>query len=107
LPLLSTSPDPRELPSFPTRRSSDLPARLVAESRGLIQAELERLYGRQGHKPQIEQQRRGQENHDHSPAHSRAPRIVVWLEVGGRSEEHTSELQSRENAVCRLLLEKK
>src|SRR5690606_21271682 len=27
--------------------------------------------------------------------------------VGGRSEEHTSELQSRENLVCRLLLEKK
>src|SRR5690606_40814222 len=27
--------------------------------------------------------------------------------VRGRSEEHTSELQSRENLVCRLLLEKK
>src|SRR5690606_41804914 len=27
--------------------------------------------------------------------------------VWGRSEEHTSELQSRENLVCRLLLEKK
>src|SRR5690606_40971816 len=27
--------------------------------------------------------------------------------VSGRSEEHTSELQSRENLVCRLLLEKK
>src|SRR5690606_40807646 len=27
--------------------------------------------------------------------------------VKGRSEEHTSELQSRENLVCRLLLEKK
>src|SRR5207342_3742147 len=27
--------------------------------------------------------------------------------VGSRSEEHTSELQSRENLVCRLLLEKK
>src|SRR5436309_9744094 len=26
---------------------------------------------------------------------------------GQRSEEHTSELQSRENLVCRLLLEKK
>src|SRR5690606_29663424 len=29
------------------------------------------------------------------------------LYVAGRSEEHTSELQSRENLVCRLLLEKK
>src|SRR6266511_5623404 len=27
--------------------------------------------------------------------------------IGRRSEEHTSELQSRENLVCRLLLEKK
>src|SRR5690606_41091450 len=29
------------------------------------------------------------------------------LLLGVRSEEHTSELQSRENLVCRLLLEKK
>src|SRR5690606_38112811 len=28
------------------------------------------------------------------------------IAVGARSEEHTSELQSRENLVCRLLLEK-
>src|SRR5690606_40849194 len=33
----------------------------------------------------------------------------IAFETGGsgRSEEHTSELQSRENLVCRLLLEKK
>src|SRR5436309_9023310 len=34
----------------------------------------------------------------------------AWLYAGHavlRSEEHTSELQSRENLVCRLLLEKK
>src|SRR5690606_40577794 len=30
-----------------------------------------------------------------------------WRLQRGRSEEHTSELQSRENLVCRLLLEKK
>src|SRR2546430_13159285 len=29
------------------------------------------------------------------------------LSLGGRSEEHTSELQSQSNLVCRLLLEKK
>src|SRR5690606_42080335 len=29
------------------------------------------------------------------------------VDDGERSEEHTSELQSRENLVCRLLLEKK
>src|SRR3989442_11112192 len=32
------------------------------------------------------------------------PRIPIWI---GRSEEHTSELQSRPHLVCRLLLEKK
>src|SRR3712207_7635459 len=31
---------------------------------------------------------------------------LVWF-LGGRSEEHTSELQSRQYLVCRLLLEKK
>src|SRR5690606_41115823 len=30
-----------------------------------------------------------------------------WAATCSRSEEHTSELQSRENLVCRLLLEKK
>src|SRR5207302_9323785 len=36
-------------------------------------------------------------------------RLVKRLthELAPRSEEHTSELQSRENLVCRLLLEKK
>src|SRR5690606_40257306 len=37
--------------------------------------------------------------------------VVMWWSgmrgVASRSEEHTSELQSRENLVCRLLLEKK
>src|SRR5690606_41860592 len=32
---------------------------------------------------------------------------VEVVEDDDRSEEHTSELQSRENLVCRLLLEKK
>src|SRR5690606_39602755 len=32
---------------------------------------------------------------------------VLQIPVNERSEEHTSELQSRENLVCRLLLEKK
>src|SRR5690625_5380720 len=34
-------------------------------------------------------------------------RLVQTNEVGRRSEEHTSELQSRGHLVCRLLLEKK
>src|SRR3712207_6892085 len=32
---------------------------------------------------------------------------LVGFEAGDRSEEHTSELQSRQYLVCRLLLEKK
>src|SRR3712207_7007727 len=31
----------------------------------------------------------------------------LWTLMGTRSEEHTSELQSRQYLVCRLLLEKK
>src|SRR5690606_40250538 len=34
-------------------------------------------------------------------------RIQTEFSTTDRSEEHTSELQSRENLVCRLLLEKK
>src|SRR5690606_41347744 len=34
-------------------------------------------------------------------------RVVEDVNFGDRSEEHTSELQSRESLVCRLLLEKK
>src|SRR5690606_41529493 len=34
--------------------------------------------------------------------------VTIWLvTTRSRSEEHTSELQSRENLVCRHLLEKK
>src|SRR5690349_22116326 len=33
--------------------------------------------------------------------------VVLGPEAGDRSEEHTSELQSRRDLVCRLLLEKK
>src|SRR5688572_31612548 len=42
----------------------------------------------------------------HAP---RAKRVIFLHQSGGpsRSEEHTSELQSQSNLVCRLLLEKK
>src|SRR5260370_18460992 len=36
------------------------------------------------------------------------PKLLIWCdEAALRSEEHTSELQSHLNLVCRLLLEKK
>src|SRR3712207_8599939 len=47
---------------------------------------------------------RGGEDDASAEAHPRAQRPRP---VGLRSEEHTSELQSRQYLVCRLLLEKK
>src|SRR2546421_9503730 len=49
------------------------------------------------------------------PPHRRAEEVLLVdrlvgphvLQLGRRSEEHTSELQSRSDLVCRLLLEKK
>src|SRR5690606_41065644 len=38
---------------------------------------------------------------------SDSAKITVKYDIENRSEEHTSELQSRENIVCRLLLERK
>src|SRR2546427_1373878 len=45
-----------------------------------------------------------------APASTRPPATStssVWEPIRTRSEEHTSELQSQSNLVCRLLLEKK
>src|SRR5258708_11515582 len=48
-----------------------------------------------------------------SAVQSFAGKLISWLKavaltsVGYRSEEHTSELQSPDHLVCRLLLEKK
>src|SRR3712207_7574421 len=42
-----------------------------------------------------------------APARSRAERAGALAARHARSEEHTSELQSRQYLVCRLLLEKK
>src|SRR5690606_42089888 len=86
------------LPSFPTRRSSDL-AELAPGKLELLavrpEAEAERVavLGDQ----RIEKRLRGLGLHR---PHALDDGVV-------RSEEHTSELQSRENLVCRLLLEKK
>src|SRR5690606_41325855 len=91
-------------PSFPTRRSSDLPHRRL---RLLLTGALVRLWSR------------GSEalgdlaSHLHRHGHLEEVNVGAYRLPGGqpplrpRSEEHTSELQSRENLVCRLLLEKK
>src|SRR3712207_8690077 len=43
----------------------------------------------------------------HNARRARTPLVTVVGEHATRSEEHTSELQSRQYLVCRLLLEKK
>src|SRR3712207_4110452 len=47
-------------------------------------------------------------DHEENKAAFAGPRFLIRLaELDMRSEEHTSELQSRQYLVCRLLLEKK
>src|SRR5207237_6794928 len=93
------------LHSFPTRRSSDLSARslpsLCRESKPNFRKSL--CYSARSHHPQLE-------------AFDALAIRRIYLHgrladcrMGDsrRSEEHTSELQSHLNLVCRLLLEKK
>src|SRR5690606_42027800 len=89
------SRDPRDLHSFPTRRSSDLPHRLEGTRRGTLLP----VDGRQSrrNRPPPSPRHREPEGHRNRRRCARHR----------RSEEHTFELQSRENLVCRLLLEKK
>src|SRR5690606_39846100 len=47
------------------------------------------------------------ERHDMQSLDDLRGRVLAATQEDARSEEHTSELQSRENLVCRLLLEKK
>src|SRR5699024_12637787 len=74
----------RHFPSFPTRRSSDLASR-TPQACGEPFGGAQDVIGTDG--------------------------TVLGDDLGacgpGRSEEHTSELQSRFELVCRLLLEKK
>src|SRR5206468_5794526 len=73
---------PRDLHSFPTRRSSDLVPIALPRPRDQIATKA---------LPEFVDLR----------AH------VQRRSTNSRSEEHTSELQSRSDLVCRLLLEKK
>src|SRR5690606_42076429 len=95
------SRDLHPLHSFPTRRSSDLYSRRhCADRRGLCGRTAARrddplFRGRPG--------RRGLDPGREGAVIDGRPDLPPYR----RSEEHTSELQSRENLVCRLLLEKK
>src|SRR5207253_4438489 len=86
--------DPRDLHSFPTRRSSDL----------------EKIHGRRHRQRHMLTTRQRQRfGHDLAQDHLKISDQREGDHRGGdvRSEEHTSELQSRGHLVCRLLLEKK
>src|SRR5207302_5817989 len=87
----------RVLHSFPTRRSSDL-RRVSRRHPGRPGGQ-----GRRGERACDAAGRRAGTTLAHFRRSSRWPASALR----GRSEEHTSELQSRENLVCRLLLEKK
>src|SRR5438034_7344409 len=81
----STRGHRRYIHSFPTRRSSDLKWALL----GLAAIPIGFILIR---------------HHNESPTPTPTPTATP---PGGRSEEHTSELQSHSDLVCRLLLEKK
>src|SRR5690606_40388399 len=76
----------RDLHSFPTRRSSDLTAACGRRSSASSSSSMP-------------------SSRATPPACGRSCPMAGGVAL--RSEEHTSELQSRENLVCRLLLEKK
>src|SRR5204862_7247743 len=92
----------RSLPSFPTRRSSDLLVNLGAAI-DVVRLRREQLL--QDVRCAISFERP-----NFHFAEALAAELRLAAERQGavrRSEEHTSELQSRRDLVCRLLLEKK
>src|SRR5207249_10929976 len=100
-----TSPaDPLHLHSFPTRRSSDLSRSLLRRIRRGTADPVATMRALIGRGP-CSCLRRGPRSPRYRAGcvRSHAPRKTPWP----RSEEHTSELQSRFDLVCRLLLEKK
>src|SRR5262245_6263428 len=96
--------------------SQDLPDRSRGGERAFLRSAARRL-GK--HKQQWHQEKRGRSRNQHRgppaelvrdrTAEEEAQRPAHWnaKHEEGRSEEHTSELQSLRHLVCRLLLEKK
>src|SRR5690606_41983470 len=104
---LSRSAPPRTPHSFPTRRSSDLltPAVFVPES--LTGMELLQNFRSSSAQLVIVIDEYGEVQGMVTLRDVIEAITGEFHELGvERSEEHTSELQSRENLVCRLLLEK-
>src|SRR5207249_6369582 len=102
----SSSAAHRDLHSFPTRRSSDLDTGLKSRPLGSHCASMSL-------RPAV-MMRAAYYASSVASSSSRFAALVRWstpkatsARVDPRSEEHTSELQSRFDLVCRLLLEKK
>src|SRR5205085_10592825 len=94
----SSAPSP-DLHSFPTRRSSDLSMAALVQTRGRSRSQ-----SQQGQQASSRNDGWSQHVHCHESSVAAAGDDG---RVCKRSEEHTSELQSQSNLVCRLLLEKK
>src|SRR2546429_3169398 len=79
----------------------------------LFRSDLERPHARRRGECRKRELRHRRSGPHRSSAHGRGSREAARLPTAGtvrlldRSEEHTSELQSRLHIVCRLLLEKK
>src|SRR5690606_41582696 len=95
--------DHRDLHSFPTRRSSDLAVFvfIVSAIMHTVAPHHRNDFSRLPDEDRVLESLR---HADLRPGDYVVPFASSPKE---RSEEHTSELQSRENLVCRLLLEKK
>src|SRR5690606_40955509 len=95
------------LHSFPTRRSSDLKRFQILTNLQdvdlLLRLGVLVAAGQQAEGSGCSNQQRC-DSRFHNPPPAFRP-SVDGLSTQLRSEEHTSELQSRENLVCRLLLE--
>src|SRR5690606_40659332 len=97
----------RALHSFPTRRSSDLSIIGLGRigNKDLAEELLRIPVPQSFQAPEFGTEGpHATPNSEIIPAHLAVRSLVRLGDV--RSEEHTSELQSRENLVCRLLLEK-
>src|SRR5439155_26569068 len=105
--IFSEDADLTDVTSFPTRRSSDLVA-TAGDVDGDGRADL--LIGDAANNRVFLLMGRAQPfGHEYVLDGKPAPGQAVFTAAGirQRSEEHTSELQSRGHLVCRLLLEKK
>src|SRR5690606_41448022 len=93
----------RALPPFPTRRSSDLPENPFPNGPSMTSFPVPFFLSSAGYGMHLDTTFRSEVHF----ASEREDAFRVAVNRSARSEEHTSELQSRENLVCRLLLEKK